>query len=320
MIGQAMPSEYANDVEQGLDLSTRHLRALLAVARYRNFAAAAADLGVTQPTLTRTVRKAEDILGAAMFNRTTRRVSLTLAGQEFMPLAERLLGDLGLGLQNIRELADVERGQIVIATLMTIAHGILPTAIARFADRYPSIAVDLRESVQASVLDEVRSGSADFGLGDMAEIGGPLEAAPLGENSFRVALPEGHPLLKQKSITLKALAGERLVSMPNEAAARRALDAAGLAEGVVLNSHFTVGQFTTAFRLVSEGLGVAIVPETYFSGPSPADVASRPLDAPGAVQRLGIISRRDRGFAPAAAAFLSILRDCWPAAQALASR
>lgn len=310
-----MISAIATDIELSIDLSTRHLRALLAVARYRNFAAAATDLGVTQPTLTRTVRRAEDILGADLFNRTTRRVSLTAVGQEFMPLAERLLNDLGLGLRNIRELADVERGQIVIATLMTIAHGILPTAIARFADLYPSIAVDLRESVQASVLEEVRSGSADFGLGDTADIGGPLEAERLGENSFRVALPEGHDLLRRKTLTLKDLDGERLISMPTEAAARRALDAAGVAAGVTLKSHFTVGQFTTAFRLVSEGLGVAIVPETYFAGPYTADVASRPLRASGAVQRLGIISRRDRAIAPAAAAFLSILRECWPSAR-----
>ncbi len=299
----------------GLDLSTRHLRALLAVARYRNFAAAAADLGVTQPTLTRTVRRAEDILGAALFNRTTRRVSLTAAGREFMPLAERLLNDLGLGIRNIRELADVERGQVVIATLMTIAHGILPTAVARFAERYPSISVDLRESVQANVLEEVRSGSADFGLGDTADIGGPLEAERLGESKFRVALPQGHDLLRRKTLTLKDLNGERLISMPTEAAARRALDAAGIAAGVTLNSHFTVSQFTTAFRLVSEGLGVAIVPETFFAGPYPTDVPSRPLRASSAVQRLGIISRRDRAIAPAAGAFLSILRACWPSAR-----
>ena len=302
------------EVGFGLDLSTRHLRALLAVARYRNFAAAATDLGISQPTLTRTVQRAEDALGTELFTRTTRRVTLTAAGREFIPLAERLLNDLSLGLRNIRELADVERGQVVIATLMTIAHGILPSAIAHFAARYPSIAVDLREDVQANVLEEVRSGSADFGLGDTTDIGRPLQAEQLGENSFRVALPQGHALLGRKSLTFADLADVRLISMPMEAAARRVLDAAGLAEGITLDSHFTVSQFTTAFRLVSEGLGVAIVPAAYFAGPHPAEVDSRPLLAPGAIQRLGIISRRDKGISPAVDAFLSILRESWPRA------
>jgi DNA-binding transcriptional LysR family regulator len=297
----------------GLDLSTRHLRALVAVAEYCNFAAAATDLGISQPTLTRTVRKAEDMLGVTLFTRTTRRVALTAAGREFMPMAERLLSDLGLGIRNIRELANVERGQVVIASLMTIAHGILPTVIRQFAEQYPSVAVELREGVQTRVLEEVRGGSADFGLGDSADVGGHLELEALGKHGFRIALPNGHRLLRRKSVSLNDLAEERLVSMPTEAAARRTLDVAALAAGVILNSHFTVGQFTTAFQLVAEGLGAAIVPATYFNGGHPDKVSSRPLKAPGAVQHLSVISRRGRVVTPAAAAFLSILRDCWPA-------
>tara|TARA_E500000331_G_C17138420_1_gene661593 strand:+ start:37 stop:963 length:927 start_codon:yes stop_codon:yes gene_type:complete len=297
----------------GLDLSTRHLRALVAVAEYHNFAAAATNLGISQPTLTRTVRKAEDMLGVTLFTRTTRRVALTAAGREFMPMAERLLSDLGLGIRNIRELADVERGQVVIASLMTIAHGILPTIIRQFAEQYPSVAVELREGVQTRVLEEVRGGSADFGLGDSADVGGHLELEALGKHGFRIALPNGHRLLRRKSVSLSDLTEERLVSMPTEAAARRTLDVAALAAGVILNSHFTVGQFTTAFQLVAEGLGAAIVPATYFNGGHPDKVSSRPLKAPGAVQHLSVISRRDRVVTPAAAAFLSILRDCWPA-------
>ena len=304
-----------DDLNRGLgsDLSIRHLRALVAVAEYRNFAAAATDLGISQPTLTRTVRKAEDMLGVTLFTRTTRRVALTAAGREFMPMAERLLSDLGLGIRNIRELADVERGQVVIASLMTIAHGILPTVIRQFAEQYPSVAVELREGVQTRVIEEVRGGSADFGLGDSADVGGHLELEALGKHGFRIALPNGHRLLRRKSVSLSDLTEERLVSMPTEAAARRTLDVAALAAGVILNSHFTVGQFTTAFQLVAEGLGAAIVPATYFNGGHPDKVSSRPLKAPGVVQHLSVISRRDRVVTPAAAAFLSILRDCWPA-------
>ena len=117
--------------DMDLDLGVRHLRALITVSRYGNFAAAATHLGISQPTLTRTIQRAEEVLGAALFTRTTRQVAITAAGREFLPLAERLLSDLGLGLRNIRELATVERGRIVIATLMSAAHGVLPTALGR---------------------------------------------------------------------------------------------------------------------------------------------------------------------------------------------
>ena len=302
-----MTNELGLDFDASLDFSTRHLRALVAVAQYRNFAAAATDLGISQPTLTRTVRKAE-ICWAALFTRTTRRVALTAAGQEFLPMAERLLSDLGLGIRNVRELAEVERGQVVIASLADACPrrpaGRDKPVCGELSKR---VAVELREGVQARVLEEVRGGSADFGLGDAPDVGGLLEMEHLGVHGFRLALPNGHRLMRRKSISLRDLAGERLISMPTEAAARRTLDAAALAAGIDLDSHFTVGQFTT-FQLVAEGLGVAIVPSTYFEGGHPENVSSRPLSGRGAVQRLGIIRRRDRVITPAANAFMGILR------------
>lgn len=302
----------ANPHDMDLDLGVRHLRALVAVSRYGNFAAAAADLGVSQPTLTRTIQRAEEILGAALFTRTTRHVAITAAGREFLPLAERLLSDLGLGLRNIRELATVERGQIVVATLMSVAHGVLPTALGRFAALHPSVEINLREGVQARVLEEVHSGSADFGLGDTAEIGGALVAESLGENGCCVALPTGHPLERRKAVTLVDLTPETLISMPTDSAMRRILDGAALAAGLSLKPRYTVQQFATVFRLVAEGLGVAVVPATMLAGLPPPGIVSRALSEPRIVQHCGILRRRDRYPTPAAAAFLDVVRAVWP--------
>ena len=294
------------------DLGTRHLRALLAVAHYGNFAAASADLGISQPTLTRTIHKAERILGVALFTRTTRRVALTPAGREFLPLAERVLADLGLGLRNIRELATVERGRVAIATLMSIAHGVLPAALQAYADRYPGVAVDLHEGVQARVVEAVHGGSVDFGLGNATEIGERFAVEPIGESGCRVAMPSDHRLRRRKSVALADLADEVLIAMPTESALRRIVDGAALAAGLSLTPRYTVDQFTTIFQLVARGLGVAIVPATLLADAHPAGVASRPLAEPAAIQRHGIILRRDRSLTPAASAFIAILRDAWP--------
>jgi DNA-binding transcriptional LysR family regulator len=294
------------------DLGTRHLRALVALAQYGNFAAAASALAISQPTLTRTIRRTEDALGIALFSRTTRRVSLTPAGREFVPLAERLLGDLGLGVANIRELAGIERGRIVVATLMSVAHGAVPHALEDFTARHPSVVIVLREGVQASVLEEVRSGAADFGLGDVSNAEGPFATEPLGVQEFHVVLPAGHRLLARKSLTLADLGGEALISLPMEAAARRILDGAALAGGVALTPRITVGQFTTVFQLVAQGLGVSVVPSMLFAGAVPPGVATRPLRAPRIVQHVGFVARRDRALTPAAAAFQDALRRTWP--------
>jgi DNA-binding transcriptional LysR family regulator len=301
------------------DLGTRELRAIVAVYRYGNFAAAAADVGVSQPTLTRTVRRAEDALGAALFMRTTRRVALTPAGQEFLPLAERLLDDLGLGMRNIRELADVERGQIVIATQISIAQGVLPKAMRRFATRFPSVDVRLLEGVQSGVMEAVRGGVADFGLGDTTHVNDPLTAEPLGDQAFRVVLPKGHRLLRRKTITVKELDGETVIGMPPESSAWRMMEAAILSAGIEMPCRLTVGLYTTAFRLVAEGLGLILAPTMILSSVHPEGVASRPLASGEMIQHQGIIARRDREATPAAAAFMQVVRDVWPRSDEVAS-
>jgi DNA-binding transcriptional LysR family regulator len=76
------------------DLGSRQLLAVLAIADYGSFIAAAAFLKTSQPALTRTIKRIEDVLGVSLFERTTRRVQLTTAGREFVAVAERVLNDL----------------------------------------------------------------------------------------------------------------------------------------------------------------------------------------------------------------------------------
>ncbi|MEE2636133.1 MAG: LysR substrate-binding domain-containing protein [Acidobacteriota bacterium] len=293
----------------GLDLSTRHLRALAAVARYGTFAAAASELGISQPTLTRTIQRVEDELGLTLFARTTRRVVMTAAGREFIPLATRLLTDIALGVSNVRELAEVTRGQVVVATLMSVAHGILPAIVKTFAGQYPGVVVNVREGTQASVLEEVRTGSADFGLGDASDTEGPLAIEPLGAHRFSVVLPAGHRLLRRKTVPLSDLTRETLIAMPMESATRRIFDNAMVAAGLSMRVGFTVTQFATAFQLVAQGLGVAVAPATILTGRQSPPVSARPLRAPAVSQHLGLITRSGR--VPTPAAFVGVLRQRW---------
>lgn len=108
------------------DLSTRHLLAIVALARSGKFVAAAADLGISQPSLSRVIQQVESELGVVLFERATRRVSQTAAGREFIPVAERLLGELQQQTRAIRELDGRLRGQLVVASLMSVAHHVVP--------------------------------------------------------------------------------------------------------------------------------------------------------------------------------------------------
>src|SRR5687768_6244858 len=133
------------------NLSSRQLGAVLAVAEYRSFIAAASSLKMSQPALTRTIKQIETELGVQLFSRSTRQVAITAAGKEFAALAERLLNDLRISVENLRELADQPRGQIVVASVVSLANAVLPSLIADYSRKYPGIQLHLREGLHGVV-------------------------------------------------------------------------------------------------------------------------------------------------------------------------
>ena len=114
------------------DFSARQLEAVLALVEYGSFVAAAARLRVSQPALTRSVKRLETELGVRLFDRTTRRVQVTAAGREFAAVAERMLNDLGITVQSVREVAEERRGLVVLSSVMSVAGAFLPRLIAAY--------------------------------------------------------------------------------------------------------------------------------------------------------------------------------------------
>jgi len=290
-----------------MELSLHQLRAVAAVARYGSFVAAASDLGTSQPALSRAIKQAEQSLGVVLFARSTRHVALTAAGREFAPAAQRMLNELGLQIQNVRELAEQRRGHLVIACLMSIAHSVLPTLIATYRRTYPRIELMIREGVQSSVADEVRSGAADFGIGDMADVATPLHAEPLQTEACHVVLPRHHSLARRTVLRLRDLVDESIITMPAESGLRRLIDTAAAGAGLRLPSTITVNQFATIYEFIGHGLGVAIVPASVLPSRRDALLVTRPLRGPRIERQIGILTRPDRPLSPTANGFLALL-------------
>ncbi len=129
------------------ELSVKHLRSVVALAHFGSFVAAAVQLRMSQPGLSRVVQQAEDRIGVKLFLRATRRVSLTEAGREFIPAAERLLGELSQQIQKVRTLDGEMRGQLVITSLMSISHHVLPNALVEFRKLHPKMYIHVREGL-----------------------------------------------------------------------------------------------------------------------------------------------------------------------------
>lgn len=294
------------------DLGSRQLLAVLAIADYGSFVAAAAFLKTSQPALTRTIKRVEDVVGVSLFERSTRRVELTDAGREFVAVAERVLNDLRISVSSMRELADQQRGQVIVASLMSVATGVLPGILAAYHDAKPAIELHLREGLHGAVLDDIRSGVADLGITDTHELPDTVQAIPLGSEAFHVVVPRRHRLAGHDEMCLQDLADEPLISFPADARSRRTIDAAAARHGITLTNAITVMQFPTVMSLVRTGLGIAIVPAGAVAGFSMKGLRTLPLVRPAISQKLGVVLLREREPTPAAKGLLTLIRSSWP--------
>ena len=290
------------------DLTARQLQAVLAVADYGSFIAAAAFLKTSQPALTRSIKRIEHLLGVALFERSTRRVHITAAGREFIAVAERMLNDLRITVHSMREIADEQRGQVIVSSIMSVANGALPRIAGLYRKDRPGVEIHVREGVHGTVLEDVRSGIADFGITYVDDLPDGLDTVRLGSEAFKVVLPKNHALAKRRTLPLSALDGVALVSLPNDSRTRRIIDAAAAAKGITLRHAVTVTQFATTMSFVRAGVGLAIVPGSAASDLPHLGLIARPLTAPVLRRELGVISLRGRALSPAAAGLLALTR------------
>ena len=299
------------DLQNIPDLGSRQLLAVLAIADYGSFIAAAAFLKTSQPVLSRTIARIEDVLGVTLFDRTTRRVQLTDAGREFVAVAERVLNDLRISIRSMRELADQQRGQVIVASIMSVANGLLPRIIAEYHAERPAIELHVREGVHGDVLDDIRSGVADLGITYVDELPDTVAMIPLGNEVFHVVMPSQHRLASSQGVTMGQLAGESLVSLPNDSRTRRTIDAAASRQAVILNHAVTVTQFATMMSLVRAGLGVAIVPAGAIAGFNVEGLATTPITGPTLIRSLGLITLKEREPTPAALGVSALIESTW---------
>lgn len=290
-------------------LSSRQLRAVLAIAEYRSFIAAAAFLKISQPALTRTIKQIEADLGVALFSRTTRLVVITPAGREFVALAERVLNDLKISVGSLRRHSQHQSGQIIVSSVLSLAGAVLPSLIADYNRKFPGIELHLREGIHSSVVDDLRAGVADFGIGYVDDLPEAFVAETLGTERFHVVLSPRCPLARLRQIEIGALKGATIVSFPVDSHTRRMVDGAAGAAGFAPHYAVTVNRLPTLLSLVRNGVGLGVVPASERPPASDRRLTSRPLSGTRLSCRLGIMRLRERDLSPAAASFLAVVRQ-----------
>jgi DNA-binding transcriptional LysR family regulator len=289
-----------------LKVDTRGLEAFIAIADHASFRAAAGAVHITQTGLSRRLQNLEASLGVMLVERSTRSVALTPIGREFLPRARRLLGDLGVALNEIRESGRSLRGDVTIACVPTVGVHYLPRVIQRYAALYPANRIRILDHASGRVVDAVLRREAEFGITLAGMHHEELASVPLLQDRFVLVCREDHRLAKAKKLAWKALEPYPLIFAGMESGNRRLLDAAIAREKLRLKASYEVQRSSTAVGLVAEGVGVAIVPELAMQKGAQPALRVVQLVAPVISRSLVLLTRRNAYLTPAAKALYEL--------------
>ncbi len=194
-----------------IKLTLKQLTAIRELARVQNFTQAAAKLHTTQSNLSIAVQEAEQLLGARLFDRTTKRCQLTPVGEEFLPVVERVLADLQRGVEHVQASVALHHGTLAIGTSSLLASGLVAELLGEFHARHPGIALRIEDGATAEHIRMLRDGAVELAIGTYSEQETDFEQFPL----FRVPLVVlSHPSLGWgDTVSWHQLEDARLVSI-----------------------------------------------------------------------------------------------------------
>jgi LysR family transcriptional regulator, carnitine catabolism transcriptional activator len=290
-----------------MKLSIRQLSAVRELARTHSFTEAAARLHTTQSNLSLAIREVESLLGTRLFERTTKRFSLTGAGVDFVPIVERVLDDLQAGVDNVRASARLQKGVLAIGATPLLMATLLAGLIADYRRSHPNIDIRVEDTSTAELTRLLRSRSIEFALGTFPPKETDLAVVPLFDDPL-IALAH-RSLAMPARCTWKDVAARRLISIVRSSSVGQLVDSTiwkvtGRPYRPMIEAHY----WSTVVSLTSSLGGICIVPRYARHVEYGRDLKVVNVGEPQVVRTISVAYMRGRELSPAGQAFLALLR------------
>ncbi|MER6366338.1 LysR substrate-binding domain-containing protein [Kitasatospora sp. NPDC001527] len=242
-------------------MQLQQLRYFVAVAETRHFTRAAEAAHVAQPSLSQQIRSLERELGAELFHRTRGNIALTDAGDALLPLARRILADTESARLAVQETVQLRRGRVRLGAPPSLCTSLVPDVLRAFRDRYPGVALVVREGGSRDLVRSLAEGELDLAL---------IITPPSGEAQPALALTELlHEALvlvsrdapgRRRRVRVAELRGWPLVMFREGYDLREATLAACRAAGFEPEFAVEGGEMDAVLGFVRAGLGPAVLP------------------------------------------------------------
>ncbi|MCU6619405.1 LysR substrate-binding domain-containing protein [Achromobacter mucicolens] len=276
-------------------MDAKQIRQFIVLSETRNFSVAAQKLHLSQSALSTSIRKLEEEFDCQLFHRTSRGVNLTVAGQAAAVELRAAAVSLRMARERARLALAGDGNTLRLGFVGTAVRTVLPELMARFCGQYPQIKLELHESTNSQLIERIRAGEIDAGLGRLpTESNSDLAFTHLLDDHLTIALPQSHPLAENEEVTLAQIAPYPFIHYTGEVQAALAplIDALFEAEGLTPNITHRAVQVQTVIVLVEAGLGLSLVPASLAKRFSP-QVAVRAISGIEAPRlNLGLINLR----------------------------
>ncbi|WP_282607164.1 LysR family transcriptional regulator [Pelagibius sp. Alg239-R121] len=296
------------DTKIARNLSLKQIRAFVCVAKHGSFSQAAQELAISQPALTLSIQQFEEIVGVALLHRTTRSVSLTRQGREFLPNAEKILNDIQAAIFSVRASAERQENRIKVALLPSIAIRILPEAMRCYAEVSPETSIHMQDDNGRGIETQILNGTADFGISNKWSGTDDLDYTPFMRDRLGLICRGDHPLAhRQGRLNWSSLHDLPFVGMAADTGISRLTgNAAGLPLSVT-EPAYRVLTIAALVGIVEHGEAVSALPALAAPDYLNPSLVFRELSEPLIYRDLYLITVKNRGVSKATAGFMQFL-------------
>lgn len=292
-----------------MNITTRQLKAFALTSRHQSFSRAAEELFITQSGMSVLVRELETQLGFRLFERTTRKVTLTESGSKFLPVAERSLRDLETAALHLSRAAAAVGDCLAIGAAPFPAAELLPQAISAFASLHPELHIQLIDAEGTRLMDMVQAGKLDVALSASLQESPGLLKQSLARFALMLACPEDAAHDLPPVVRWSEVASQRLVGLPSGYPIQRLVDEQLARVGRTAPPELVCNFLETQIAMVEAGAGAAVTPASALPACAKRRISMHPIVDPVVWSDLFWVVNRAHKLSPAAEEFGAFLKS-----------
>ncbi|MDN0192663.1 LysR family transcriptional regulator [Bacillus stercoris] len=290
-------------------MELKQLEYFYAVCQELHFTRAAEKVGISQPSLSQQIKLLEHEIGTPLFDRIGKKTALTESGKLLLQYTRKIFYEVEQAKTSIDELNGLQRGTILVGTLLTVEDYLITPTLLSFHQKYPGVKISVFGLRTGDIHKQLIENKLDLGIVFLPMKGDELESISLSTEEMAFAVPEGHPLENQDMLDVEVLKTTPSILLPQQYFIRNLIDEACKDLGFLPKPIFEITTMQSLINMVLKGVGVTILPKPYLEYLNHPHIRIIPILKPNLSREIGVVYRKDKYLSAATHAFISALKE-----------